>query len=232
MSYTIEQLQLQSLIESGIIPHWRVSFATSIATTKHPSVKQLEWVNKIIAETLENLTKSASAVKQDFTAIFDMFKTAKAHKLKWPKLALVYKTEGNKHYKLVMSIQSDSSRRPGAIALVADGFGYIGCVDVNHDIIWNRQVKEIKDVIEKLLITFNKDPKRIAAEHGKLMSACCFCQLTLSTQESLAVGYGPDCAKHWVLPWGIEKVTPQQIMDLPPGKFQLVNGAQDAVALS
>lgn len=41
------------------------------------------------------------------------------------------------------------------------------------------------------------------AEVGKACGYCCFCARTLTTTESLAVGYGPVCADKHGLPWGL-----------------------------
>lgn len=47
-----------------------------------------------------------------------------------------------------------------------------------------------------------KDPIDNTSKWGKMLSRCCYCNLPLSTPESLAVGYGDTCAKHYHLPWG------------------------------
>lgn len=52
------------------------------------------------------------------------------------------------------------------------------------------------------LIAFAQEPGKIAGEHGKLTGRCCFCRIALTDERSTAVGYGPDCADHWNLPWG------------------------------
>lgn len=42
----------------------------------------------------------------------------------------------------------------------------------------------------------------VAARFGIASGQCCFCSRALSTKESLHVGYGPDCASKYGLPWG------------------------------
>lgn len=56
--------------------------------------------------------------------------------------------------------------------------------------------------LTKVLDEFNESPEVFAKVYGKQFGHCCFCGLELSTDESLAVGYGPVCAEHYGLPWG------------------------------
>ena len=52
------------------------------------------------------------------------------------------------------------------------------------------------------LRAFAADPAGQAAEYGRLHGSCCFCNRTLTDERSTAVGYGPDCAENYGLPWG------------------------------
>lgn len=65
--------------------------------------------------------------------------------------------------------------------------------------------KGMTNVIIGMLDALALNPAEVAAAYGKLTSRCCFCGKELSTAESLAVGYGPDCADHFGLPWGVVK---------------------------
>jgi len=217
--FTKEQLQLQSLVESGLVPAWRLDFARSIANTKRPTAKQLDWVQKIL-DSIVNAPAAEVPLKHDFKNIFDLFATASKNGLKWPKVALVYEMDKSgrshpQHKKVLIKVQGPNSRSPGALALVVDGVGYCGCIHLDHTVFFNRAAAGVKDALLALMIEFNKDPKKMASDHGKLLSSCCYCRLPLSTAESLAVGYGDTCAKHWGLPWGKIKMTDAQIMDLP-----------------
>jgi hypothetical protein len=58
------------------------------------------------------------------------------------------------------------------------------------------------DAVAKRLTEFATDPAKVAAEHGKLTKSCCFCNHPLTVGKSTDVGYGPDCAAKWQLPWG------------------------------
>ena len=58
------------------------------------------------------------------------------------------------------------------------------------------------------LRAFAADPAGVAAEYGRLHGACCFCRRALRDERSTAVGYGPDCADHYGLPWGAREAAP------------------------
>jgi len=65
------------------------------------------------------------------------------------------------------------------------------------------------------LTLFANDPVGVSRASGKLTSNCCFCRQRLTTEESVAVGYGPTCAEHYGLPWGDDLVETRNI-PLPP----------------
>lgn len=56
--------------------------------------------------------------------------------------------------------------------------------------------------LESFLQKFAEDPARVAAEEGKRTGNCVFCAKQLTDERSVAVGYGPQCAEKYSLPWG------------------------------
>jgi hypothetical protein len=58
------------------------------------------------------------------------------------------------------------------------------------------------DGLADKLRRFAADPAGEAAAHGRLHGRCCFCNHPLRDERSTAVGYGPDCADNFGLPWG------------------------------
>ena len=57
--------------------------------------------------------------------------------------------------------------------------------------------------IATILRAFAREPIRMARDHGQRTGYCCFCGQSLTDEErSVALGYGPVCAKHWGLPCG------------------------------
>jgi len=45
---------------------------------------------------------------------------------------------------------------------------------------------------------------KVAADYGRWTNKCCFCSQGLKDGRSVALGYGPVCAKRWDLPWDVE----------------------------
>ena len=62
------------------------------------------------------------------------------------------------------------------------------------------------DGLGEKLRRFACDPAGEAAAHGHLTGRCCFCNRTLTDSRSTDVGYGPDCADHYGLPWGARQL--------------------------
>jgi len=54
---------------------------------------------------------------------------------------------------------------------------------------------------------FNENPTEVARAYGQRLGTCCFCGLTLTDGRSVAMGYGPICARNYRLPWGDERAT-------------------------
>jgi hypothetical protein len=214
--YTDQQLVLQSLLESGLVPAWRQDFARSISLEPRLSPKQAMWLDKIVTEVC-NAPPAAAPINGNFDAIFNMFATASKH-LKFPKVQL---DSDVGHVKL--SVASKNAKYPGSISIVLDGSrGFVGRIRLDGTVDINRQGTDISQEIIAFLVEFNKDPVKMSVEQGKLHSRCCFCALPLKTQESLAVGYGDVCAKHWGLPWGKKKITDPEILEAAHLTFQRV----------
>jgi hypothetical protein len=66
------------------------------------------------------------------------------------------------------------------------------------------------DVLATLAV-FHDDPAGFAARCGRLSGRCCFCHQGLTDARSLAMGYGPICAKRYQLPYGVERGTLEAI---------------------
>lgn len=208
-TFSDNQLLLQSFLDSDLIAAWQKDFASNIAYAKNPSVKQVEWIDKIVNGVLN----TPEVVSSDrYKNIFDMFETAKGH-LKWPRVHMEFTSNDGKKFGTKFSVAGENSKAPGSITIVIGPLGYVGRLDKKSgSLILNAQagvyVKDITDFCD----LFTKDPVNLSIQQGKAHSRCCYCGMDLKTQESLAVGYGPDCAKHWGLPWGTDKKTDSTIL--------------------
>lgn len=61
---------------------------------------------------------------------------------------------------------------------------------------------KLTDEFAKIMTAMSEDPVNLMASAGKISGKCCYCNSPLEDSKSLAVGYGPVCAKHWGLLWG------------------------------
>lgn len=142
--------------------------------------------------------------------VYVMFEHAKQH-IKWPKVML--KLADGTDVKIW--VQGPNSKVPGAIGVVIGG-QWAGRIQQNGDFDQGKEfsASQQKEEVIDLLKAFAHDPATIAAQYGKLSGNCSFCQTPLTDPKSLAVGYGPTCAKNYHLPWGSAKLT---VMDISNG---------------
>ena len=66
--------------------------------------------------------------------------------------------------------------------------------------------KDLNDSVKQLVYALANEPAKVAEVYGKKTGSCCFCNTKLTDGKSVAVGYGPVCAKNFGLVWGKEKV--------------------------
>jgi hypothetical protein len=180
------------------LPAGDLSFADSLlrqARERGLSRKQLFWVDKLI-ERAKNPPKTVEI--GDLSKLIAFFENA-GQKLKRPSIAL---TVGDIVIRL--TIAGERSKVPGSILVAEDApygqgkwFGRIlrdGTFAPGRD--------EAPEGLFDLLRRLADKPAETAAEQGKLSGHCCFCDLPLKDERSLAVGYGKTCAHKWGLPWG------------------------------
>jgi len=150
----------------------------------------------------------------DLAGVLALFTKAQQH-LKTP--AIVLAGEGSPTLRL--TIAGPKAKVPGSITVtdndsfVANDWGgesreWLGRVLVDGTYQPARAANGRTEAITKALQELAKDPATAAAKSGKLTGRCCFCNHRLGEgkdQRSVAVGYGPDCAAHFGVPWGEAK---------------------------
>jgi len=202
VSFTPNQIALQTALANGLIEKRNVSFVTNIANASRATVKQLFWVDKMVQEILDKQEKSVTANSPALIVakIFTLFDNARKH-LKFPKIALRF-ADG-------APIRLATSRNwTDTIFVSAGGYGTENFARVMRDGSVKMFLKGAQAAeLQTILSDFANDPEKVAQEYGKLTHNCCYCLKALDTAESLAVGYGPICAKHYGLSWG--KNTPR-----------------------
>jgi hypothetical protein len=131
----------------------------------------------------------------DLSALIAMFDRARQH-LRFPKVVL----DGVR-----VSVAGPRAKQPGSLTLTApeknaDGERpWLGRVTIAGEF---QPSRDADPAIGDKLRALAADPVGVAAEHGRLHGACCFCNRPLRDERSTAVGYGPDCADNFGLPWG------------------------------
>lgn len=205
LKQALEQFWPESMASS-------TSFAKSLCSyyEKHSklSTSQRNWAVVLAYRAISGKDPIAKdsmlAIGIDVAPMFAMFTKANEH-LKFPKIRFDNVLPGGGN--LTISLMGSGSKMPGTLG-VTNSSSF-------HDRIWYGRIlqdgvflrgknvsMDTASMVLEFLKKFAADPVKVAAEYGIQSGSCCFCHLPLTTDESLAVGYGPVCAKHYGLPWG------------------------------
>jgi len=150
-----------------------------------------------------SLVKQATAPKPDlpkervgdFSGVIELFTKAKGN-LKYPKISLTTESGGT----VMLSLAGKQAAKPGTIN-VTDGQPY------GHNI-WYGRVDDVgnweksysaTDEVGNLLKELSLNPAGFAANYGHKHGSCCFCNKTLTHENSVTAGFGPVCADNWGL---------------------------------
>lgn len=130
--------------------------------------------------------------------IIDLFSTAKANGLQWPKIRLALPGGMPVELSVVGSGKNEGKIRVTNGGKYGDyGTLFFGFIETN-----GRFSGRSEDILS-VLVKFSVNPAQVAAEYGKGTGECCFCArpLTNGKAGSVEVGYGPICADKFGLPW-------------------------------
>jgi hypothetical protein len=142
----------------------------------------------------------------DLSRIIAMFDRARQH-LRMPAIVL----DGFR-----VNIAGQRARQPGSLTVTSAERASAGRRTWYGRVTLAGQFEPGRDApaaIGETLRRFAADPVTVAAEYGRLHGCCCFCNRALRDERSTAVGYGPDCADNFGLPWGSR----QPVERLPRG---------------
>jgi hypothetical protein len=162
------------------------------------SDKQMPWVDTLTQRAIAPKPAPVAYVSVDFKPIQDMFDLA-AQKLKRIKV----KIQDTTGQSVVFNRAGANSKYAGQI-MITDGkpFGenkFFGRIDTTGEFFATRlATQQICEAVKE----FSDDPAGSAAKYGRLTGGCSFCKQGLTDKRSLAVGYGPVCAKNFGLAWG------------------------------
>lgn len=139
--------------------------------------------------TVVNVTPS-TVVPVDSSLIVKFLTDAKARGLKFPKVRFLAPSGG----ELRMSLAGGSTKYPGAVQVKVDG-NWIGRIGADGVV-----TRGIDGALLAAIVKIAADPAAAAKAYGALMGHCSFCNLALTDEGSVEVGYGPVCAKSYGLP--------------------------------
>lgn len=130
--------------------------------------------------------------------IIDLFNMS-AKKLKNPKIRF-YDEETEQCFFLVLP--KNTRYRGEYLAIYTQRYSeYIGKMTYDGEFIPFRGSKEkTRDIVEANLKELAQFPIEKVRAYGHKFNHCCFCGKELSDAESVKMGYGPICAKHFGLP--------------------------------
>lgn len=159
------------------------------------SEKQWYWVHKLVADAEAPAPEMDKERVGDFTGVIELFTKAKGN-LKYPKISLTTESGGT----VMLSLAGSQAAKPGTIN-VTDGKAYghniwYGRVDDVGN--WEKSTKATEEV-GNLLKDLSLDPAGFATNYGHKHGSCCFCNKTLTHENSVTAGFGPVCADNWGL---------------------------------
>ena len=131
----------------------------------------------------------------DFTAVYEMFASA-AKTNKFPKITI--EADGFEFYLYVSGPQAKIS---GVINVKSKGYGGTWYGRITEAGTWTHR-DNVDERMADALSKLQMDPVAALTTFGKLSGRCCFCNIELTDEKSTSMGYGPICAKKWMLPWG------------------------------
>lgn len=191
---------------SGNLPDKDLDFAMSLVSSVRRRVaqgagasdKQRHWL-EVLASRTAGAEKPAGRVKSaigDLSGVNALFDRAKAH-LKAPAIVI-----GMGGREIRLSVAGAGARVPGSINVTAQGGDeWFGRILQDGQFEASPRLPTPPALVSGLQ-RFAADPAGVAAEHGRLTGKCCFCNRGLRDERSTAVGYGPNCADRFGLPWG------------------------------
>ncbi len=175
----------------------------------------LEFVAPVVAKPAEPIQTGIQ-----LAGILSLLSLAKNPKLKNP--SITFELSGR---TVELSLAGARAKRPGTIN-VTDGGPYGSNVwygRINHSGAFEPSRSADAPIVE-ILTSFNADPAKYAAEYGRKTGRCCFCNLLLTDGRSTSVGYGPTCAKHYGMPWGVKDETAEPSVHDGTLEFEPVGG--------
>lgn len=176
------------------------SFADSLLSqvmSRGLSVKQWEWVFKLNERAQQARVSNPATVEiGNVAGILTLFSNAAA--LGKTRVAILLSTASGIGLRLTRA-------RNGAINVKERGdwssARYFGRIGLDGLFTPHHATPQPDDLVDAL-VKLSMDPAGTARAYGRKTGMCCFCARELTHPNSLAAGYGPECAATHNLPWG------------------------------
>lgn len=166
----------------------------------HASPRQIAWLHKLATEATAG-RRTGAVEGLNLLAVVQLLHRAAAAQKRAPRVTLSTR-DGD---RVVLSLCGPRSKTPGAVRITNGApYGSPGAVFYGT-ILADGSVEPARGwcfEAEALLVRLGREPHAVAGQHGVATGECSFCSRLLSTKQSRSVGYGPDCADRYGLPWG------------------------------
>jgi hypothetical protein len=143
----------------------------------------------------------------DMKRVFEFFAAAKAHGLKKPMIRLtVVKDESPVNLYPAKS----GGANDGSLYAKRDGV-WLGTINPDGTFKGSRELTAaLSGILVPALVELAADPLAAVQKSARLASKCCFCNLTLDSEDgkSQAAGMGKKCATNWGLEAEYAKAVP------------------------
>jgi hypothetical protein len=179
--------------------------STVTVTTRAGAQKQVTLgalMTQVRGDFLYEIAERPAAAPQaigDLTRINALFDAATANRTGRRLPAIVFTD-----YRI--NVAGDRAREPGSLTITSsserDQYGrrkWLGRITKAGTF---EPARDTDPALGDKLRAFAADPAAVAAQHGQITKSCCFCNKNLTHPASRTVGYGPDCAENFGLPWG------------------------------
>lgn len=145
-----------------------------------------EQLKALLADQIEKDRKPTVS-----TTVVALFDAAAATGLQVPHIKA-------RHFYAYRATQA--SKNPGSVTILAQrGGAYYGSIMRDGTL---RLGRDCPPAAVEQIKAFAADPITSSVVEGRTTGACCFCGTKLTTDASQTMGYGPDCAGRYGLPWG------------------------------
>jgi hypothetical protein len=172
---------------------------------RFPAGTRVAWVKGVGSVHVANCTIVAQPVAApvapvaapmtfDGKPLADFLNAAKESGKKFPTARFL----GPNNVELMLTVAGPKSATPGAVNVFLGG-EWTGRITVDGDV-HGGKLKGNQAALDCLTV-IQADPAHAATTYGRMTCRCSFCNRPLKADGSTEVGYGPDCAKKFNLPY-------------------------------